>query len=584
MFCYLKRYKDFKTVCKLEIVDYEFADGKNGSLTVIDEDPSRISEDYVRSWVIVYENDEVLDEVDYSINRSILSLGGGIDYNITGSELFTTTKTLDDGGIEYNIYSYSSVKYKQHIYFVVKAAPSNNLIKLTIANPIYAFDRSIYYLNGAFPETNPDSYEQFIYNTLVNEFGPSEQDFGLQYLQVVNSTTKHTRCYACSNRLGYIVPSVIFEQARYYDIVIDFESTNNVLIATIRNEDFDTGVVLFNDGHSILANETYSKQYYSKLTILKELQDLTDPLAKTNEMRDGPENQEIEQSSNSNVCSSFWVEICQNPYKSFSLSKYSLVARIGIRWGDEYSSHNYDTEFYSDTLLNIRINNGGKTLINKTDISWVRTIEPGSYYTDWFELSPFSEYNVTGFNRLGVILDITARIYGRYSSDGGETIVIPANPETHNLQEQLQLFRLIPPEHIKLGIMGDGEFVHFQEEIYYLKNDGDITQIKPSSENMADGVWGVFENTEYSYCRDMAESIFNENSDGHKIEFYSDYIFKFHQPIKLVIRNKVYDTKIATVSKKNNDNKYYYTCGVLNTTLTDQVSGLSSSIDALKRK
>lgn len=70
---------------------------------------------------------------------------------------------------------------------------------------------------------------------------------------------------------------------------------------------------------------------------------------------------------------------------------------------------------------------------------------------------------------------------------------------------------------------------------------------------------------------DAAAGVFAANSYQHKIEFASDLRLSMGQPVKMLLSRGVLDTAVSSVVKKSGDNRYYYTCGDLPVTATDNI-------------
>ena len=110
---------------------------------------------------------------------------------------------------------------------------------------------------------------------------------------------------------------------------------------------------------------------------------------------------------------------------------------------------------------------------------------------------------------------------------------------------------------------------------YYLSTENEISSTPPS--NRAHGKWKYYTASENESPLYVAIGAFSHNSDNHKIEFYSDQYFEYYQPVRLRLRNEVFDTIITSRVHRNTDDRYYYTCGNLATTLTDKLKKIEKN-------
>lgn len=69
----------------------------------------------------------------------------------------------------------------------------------------------------------------------------------------------------------------------------------------------------------------------------------------------------------------------------------------------------------------------------------------------------------------------------------------------------------------------------------------------------------------------LAQNEFSNNSDTHKIEFYSDKELYMGQPVKLMLDRGILDTVISKVSIVSNDNRRKYQCGDIPASVVDRL-------------
>ena len=269
------------------------------------------------------------------------------------------------------------------LFYISEATPDNNSITLTIKPPIYAFYRQVEYDDST-------TFGELIKNILDNNYGINcdDTEYKMPYLVVTN--TDNTACIIQTDDYGYIIPYEVFDDAMYYGVKIDFVYSNTELQVNISTANYETGVLVFNDGSTILESESYSANYIAKATIIHDL--------------------------------------------------------------------GTDSETEEETYE---------------------------------------------------VID------------------------------------------------------------YYLSSDGQISTSPPL--NRAKGIWNYYYASQDDDPASMAIDIFSRNNDNHKIEFHSSKYFALYQRIKMRLRNEIFNTIITARILSSNDNRYYYKCGNLATTLTEKI-------------
>lgn len=523
MLCYIKDFKDFKTIEKYGPLDYTISDGGSAHVLIKANPP----QDYAGCWLIASD---------------------------------THCKKQSNG-------------HNYEIYYIESSTPSKNTLDLTIKSPIYAFNRPIYYPMGTAIDINNDTYGDFIDRVLTENFSSDlEPDFGLPYLKVIKNGD-YTPCKITSDKFGYIVPSEVFETAMDEGVDIDFSiaydnddghKINDKLLVTINPPSQNTEQIVFGDGHSIVAYEKYSPDYCSKVTILKELNTPTNVITRTDD------------TYSSIVDASFCIEFCYDPKKSFiktsnGVRSYNLKARLVISW--EVDSEKIEYFDQTKFTIYIKLNDGtaGRYLLRDKVFEWTRSGPNGEYVTDWFDLNNYFSWNIPASQNGMLPLHAIVRLYGTYKV--GETVMTPGDITGDKYAEQVDVFvhDIINPDHIYEGEFQDGENLLFQKEDYYIDSDGVISQSKPSSDKSINGVWNILEIGPNDNIASHVARTFLNNNDNHRIEFYSDNFFKRKQKLKVLVNGKSYYTVINSRSYSKNDTRYYYTCGNLVSTVVDRI-------------
>ena len=134
--------------------------------------------------------------------------------------------------------------------------------------------------------------------------------------------------------------------------------------------------------------------------------------------------------------------------------------------------------------------------------------------------------------------------------------------------------------------MEDESDPEYEEIDYYLSDDNQISTSPP--QNRAKGVWRYYSAEIDDDPLSVAVGAFSHNNDNHKIEFHSPTRFNLYQSIKMRLRNEIFSTIITSRVLSSEDDRYYYTCGNLATTLTEKIdsdnSEISSELTTIKKK
>lgn len=122
----------------------------------------------------------------------------------------------------------------------------------------------------------------------------------------------------------------------------------------------------------------------------------------------------------------------------------------------------------------------------------------------------------------------------------------------------------------------EGEESEDQYEVidFYLSSDNHISTEPPL--NRAKGIWKYYTASQDESPLAVAVGAFSHNNDNHKIEFRSLKRFALYQPIKMRLRNDVFNTIITSRVYSTGDDRYYYKCGNLAVTLTEKIDSESS--------
>ena len=330
----------------------------------------------------------------------------------TISKFDSTEYSLPDGDKgEIRIYQKNAIeltsKYvrmwaiiNKELFYISGATPSDDYVTLTIQPPIYAFTRQV-------ELPNLSTYGALVKSIIDDNFGVNcpDTEYQMSYISVSNTDT--TPCSIEADEYGYVIPYEVFDDALYDGVAIDFSFSNTGISINIYTANYDTGVVVFNDGSTTLESESYDENFIAKATVIHSLG------------RDDTTEEEL----------------------------YEVID-------------------------------------------------------------------------------------------------------------------------------------------YYLSADNHISTTPPV--NRAKGIWKYYTADQDTSPLSVAVGAFSHNDENHKIEFYSPKRFALYQPIKMRLRNDIFYTIIASRVQSSNDNRYYYKCGRLVTTLTEKIDSEASTtnqeIKVLKKK
>ncbi len=485
MLCYIKDFKSFKTIAKYDAVSYALPDGVDGSITIYHKTPAELTRTIVGTWLVINDGFSLEGgDISYSVTTNS---AGGYDIEINDPQINRKDYALSNGGKNVELFS-KQRKVRQRIYYVSECTPNDDSIELKIVHPIYAFDRPVVY-------TDETTYGTAIYNILLNNYGSNcpDSEYLMSCLSISNSDS--TECTVETDEYGYVVPCDLFEQARKDGVVIDFSIGNNeTLKVDIYSTNYQTGVIVFGDGHSQLSSESYDASYCAKVTIMHDIFTHVNWEFGT-----------VETGTGAPIYYENWYRRMITGY--INIPKNTTV-RVVPSPGYRYVVYYYDTN---------------KSLQNF--YGYYQEPKSITFEDDGYVLILFGHLEETDIDR-------------QESSDA----------------LSLKLFETID---------------------YYLNSNNEIVDVMPSSR--AYGNWKVYTASENESPLYVAIGAFSHNRDNHKIEFYSDQYFEYYQPVRLRLRNEVFDTIITSRVHRNTDDRYYYTCGNLATTLTDKLKKIEKN-------
>ncbi len=133
-----------------------------------------------------------------------------------------------------------------------------------------------------------------------------------------------------------------------------------------------------------------------------------------------------------------------------------------------------------------------------------------------------------------------------------------------------------------LGMDEETQEEQYETIDFYLSEDGHVSTTPPV--NRAKGIWKYYNASQDEAPMMVAIGAFSHNNDNHKIEFRCLRRFSLYQPIKMRLRDGIFSTIITSRVFNSGDDRYYYKCGNLATTLTEKIgSGTEENAEEIKK-
>ena len=415
MICYIKSFKDFRTIAKYDAVSYSLPDGEDGHITIYEKDPVQLMTKYVGCWLIIGDGKSSHKSNPYSFTTEV-DENGGVILNISGSGLNVYENPLATGGLEFNINA-QTIENHQYVYYISGCSPEDDSLDLTIQHPIYAFGRAVLYDGST-------TYGTLIKNILDNDFGINclDSEYTMAYMSV--ASTDETECIIEPDQFGYIIPSDIFEDARKDGVIIDFKNTpTNTLEVDVRTANYDSGYVVFGDGHSIIQSESYDASYCAKATVLQEFNDQSNVLAQS----------ELTDAARDNI--KFSIQIHEDIKTSKAIGKIRLQARVYIEWPETQAT---ESVTYTNNRFDLVLGttwDDTKVLL-RAEPEWNRTPEAGNHFTEWYDLSDIDDMD--SCNLYSVI-----RVDGNWRQDGDNKYITLELPDLINMAHIIESLIII---------------------------------------------------------------------------------------------------------------------------------------------
>jgi hypothetical protein len=162
-------------------------------------------------------------------------------------------------------YSGEWIYFANQLFLVDESTPKDGLVDLKVSDPAHLFDRQLIY------PSNPEStYGAFIASAIRREYiNCSDAAYQIDYISVNNEDSTPFEEPKLDSANLYSLFDVI-STAREKGVVLDFEIAG----PTQLNIHIHTNVsprhnIVFNDGHSELSDETFSRNKTAKITVLK---------------------------------------------------------------------------------------------------------------------------------------------------------------------------------------------------------------------------------------------------------------------------------------------------------------------------
>lgn len=245
------------------------------------------------------------------------------------------------------------IYFADHLFLVDESTPKDGLVDLKVSDPAHLFDRQLIY------PSNPEStYGAFIASAIQREYiNCSDPAYQINYISVSNDdSTPFEEPKLDSARL-YSLFDVI-STAREKGVVLDFEIAGPTQLRIhIHTNSSPAHNIIFNDGHSELNDETFSRAKTAKITVLQAT-DEDGVYTVTNWYL----------SADGTISQSIPAERSDGEWEYLTIGKEdSARVKAAEKFNENISSHKI--EFYSDRVYNlwdtVRFKIDGELMVSK---------------------------------------------------------------------------------------------------------------------------------------------------------------------------------------------------------------------------
>lgn len=173
------------------------------------------------------------------------------------------------------------VYFDKFLFMVDESSPKDGTIELTVSDMANLFSRQIVYPPDEEIAPYEVSYGDFIEHEIEQEFiGCTDPAYRIDYLIVHNADEESTyeRPNLTDTRLFSLTD--VIAAARKKGVLFNFYIEDNKLVLDISSPITVPHNIVFDDGHTTLDNETFSRVKTAKVTVLKQVEN-TDTYTET---------------------------------------------------------------------------------------------------------------------------------------------------------------------------------------------------------------------------------------------------------------------------------------------------------------
>lgn len=239
-----------------------------------------------------------------------------------------------------------------HLFLIDESNPKDDVVELKVSDPANIFSRKLMY-----PENPESTFGAFIANRINSEFVHcSDPAYKIDYISVINEDATPFEEPELENDGLYSLLDVI-QIARELGVILDFTVSGRTLVITIHTNNGTPHNIIFNDGHSEISDETFSRTKVAKITVLQETEEEGVYSETTWYL-----------SAAGQISSTVPVERAEGDWEYLTIGKDDdPIIKAAEKFSENISSHKI--EFFSDKVFNLwdalRVNIDGSIMETK---------------------------------------------------------------------------------------------------------------------------------------------------------------------------------------------------------------------------
>ena len=243
-------------------------------------------------------------------------------------------------------------------FYIDKTSPNNGTRTLTVVAPYNYFKRDLIWPEGGVQEN--ETYGHFISREITRNYRQcSDLNFRISFIRVSSGRSDIIMPPGDPEPPGIYNLLDIFEEAVSSGVLLNYEVKMAgddvwVFTCTTKSNDPIAHNIFFNDGHSLIISETYSKDLVAKLTIFHpntiEVPDPEDPSKTINETE--YDTSEWYLDNEGNISSTVPEQLAEGTWRIIEIQEDEIPEEMASKtFAENINSHK--VEFYSDYDMSV---------------------------------------------------------------------------------------------------------------------------------------------------------------------------------------------------------------------------------------